>query len=80
MLARGKDNALYGSADKSGTVIMSSNHQSLQHPKSGMETVEVSGEVRGSVLSCHSICYDVYIKNRACCGKLEPKRILTNIE
>ena len=79
-MARGKGNALYGSADQSGTVIMSGKQQSPQHPKSGMETVEVSGEVRGSVLSCHSISYDVYIKNRACCGKLEPKRILTNIE
>ncbi|MCK5923036.1 MAG: hypothetical protein KAG66_18995 [Methylococcales bacterium] len=42
--------------------------------------LQLSGEVKGSVLSCHSIYYDVFVKNRACCGTLEPKRILTNIK
>ncbi|KAL8563937.1 hypothetical protein ACOMHN_059367 [Nucella lapillus] len=33
-----------------------------------------------STLTCHNISYDVYIKNKACCGTLEPKRILNNVD
>jgi hypothetical protein len=39
-----------------------------------------SMDVKSSVLSCHGICYDVFVKDKACCGKLNPKRILKNIE
>ncbi|KAK7113491.1 broad substrate specificity ATP-binding cassette transporter ABCG2-like isoform X2 [Littorina saxatilis] len=44
------------------------------------EALSMSTEVKGSTLSCHDICYDVFVKNKACCGALEPKRILKNID
>lgn len=34
----------------------------------------------GSVLSCHKISYEVKVKTKACCGNLEPKQILKDIE
>ena len=39
-----------------------------------------ASNVHGSVLTCHDISYDVYIKDKACCGQLQPKRILNNIK
>lgn len=50
------------------------------HPeKQNGAPVTVSTDVKGSTLSCHSICYDVMVRKKACCGPSEPKRILSNI-
>ena len=79
-MANGTGSGLYGSAGECGP-IMSGDQSDWKQQQSGTTTeLQLSGEVKGSVLSCHNICYDVYVKNKACCGKLEPKRILTNIE
>lgn len=40
----------------------------------------LSSEVKGSVLSCHSICYDVSVKKKGCCAGVQSKRILQNID
>ncbi|KAK7491867.1 hypothetical protein BaRGS_00016886 [Batillaria attramentaria] len=52
------------------------------HPEKTQENgaLTLSSGVVGSVLSCHSISYDVMVKNKACCGRQEPKRILNSID
>ncbi|XP_076467726.1 broad substrate specificity ATP-binding cassette transporter ABCG2-like isoform X2 [Babylonia areolata] len=66
-----------------GRINYGSTRQAMDNIKeirNGGEVMQSSGKVQSSVLTCHNISYDVFVKNKACCGNLESKRILNNID
>ena len=80
-LVNGSQNTNYGSKNGDATHVWvpvdnSRSGESKHHVVGG--GISTSG--KGSTLTAHSIRYKVKVKRKACCGGMEDKEILKNIE